>query len=152
MNLMKKPLILIVAAIFAVLGSVAGQATMDLNFQGILSDIQGKKICNEQFDLSVKLMNESGQNILWETSSSTQTDDEGWFGFSIREISQFLLKDGQIKETLVIRMELLPNTMTKWMRKGDDFMVSYTLSPTMIDDAIHLKITRIPVFLQYSYL
>ena len=142
MNLLKKQLVLITATLFTMLVFVAGQPNIDLNYQGMLADIQGKKINNEQFDLNVKLMSESDQTIYWETSSSTHTDEDGWFGFTISDISQFLMKDGQIKKAVVIRMEFLPNTMTKWMREGDDFMVSYTLSPTIVNNDIHLKMTR----------
>jgi len=70
---MKKQLVLITTTLFTMLAFVAGQPNIDLNFQGMLADIQGKKINNEQFDLNVKLMSESNQTIYWETSSSTHT-------------------------------------------------------------------------------
>ncbi len=142
MNLKKKKLFLIEAILIATLGTVLGQSAYDLNFQGMLADIQGNNIKNEQFDLSVQLKPESGQEILFEFNSSISTDENGWFGFTISEISRYLLKGGEISETLVIRLEFLPNAGTKWMRKGDDFMVTYTLAPSKDDNSTQLKITR----------
>ncbi|MCK4746974.1 MAG: hypothetical protein KAT15_08065 [Bacteroidales bacterium] len=138
---MKKQLILVAAVLFGLLVSGTGQTSIDLNYQGMLADIQGNRITKEQFDLSIKVLSEPG-TVLWETKSVMETDEEGWFGFPIRDVSRFLLDEGQIKETIVIRMEFLPNATTKWMRKGDDFMVSYTLKPSLIDDNIQLTMTR----------
>jgi len=142
MNLNKKKLFLISAAMIAALGTLLGQATYDLNFQGILTDIQGKCINNEQFDLLVQLRPESEQEVLFEFSSSTKTDEEGWFGYTISEMSNFIMKDGKISNTVVIRMEFLPNDHTKWIKDGDDFMVTYKMEPVEVDNSIHLKITR----------
>ena len=36
----------------------------------------------------------SGSETLFEFSSVTQTDEEGWFGFNISEISRFM-KEGE---------------------------------------------------------
>ena len=142
MNLKKKKLFLLSALIFAALGTTLGQSAYDLNFQGMLADIEGKSISNEPFELSVQLKTESGQEVLFEFNSSTKTNEEGWFGFTISEISRYLLKDGEISETIVIWMEFLPNENTKWIRNGDDFMVTYTLAPTLVDNSKQLKITR----------
>jgi len=142
MNLKKKMLFLMCTVIFTALGPVLGQPAYDLNFQGILTDIQGKSISNEQFDLSVQLRPESEQNVLFEFSSSTNTDEEGWFGFTISEISRFIMTDGKLSETVVIRMEFLPNTNTRWMKDGDDFMVTYKLEPILVDNSTQLRITR----------
>ena len=142
MNLNKKKLFLISAAMIAALGTLLGQATYDLNFQGILTDIQGKCINNEQFDLLVQLRPESEQEVLFEFSSSTKTDEEGWFGYTISEMSNFIMKDGIISNTVVIRMEFQPNDQTKWIKDGDDFMVTYKVEPVEVDNSIHLKITR----------
>lgn len=142
MNLNKKKLFLMSAAMIAALGILLGQTTYDLNFQGILTDIQGKCINNEQFDLLVQLRPESEQEVLFEFSSSTKTDEEGWFGYTIREMSNFIMKDGIISKTVVIRMEFLPNENTNWIKEGDDFMVTYKVEPVEVDNSIHLKITR----------
>lgn len=142
MNLKKKKLFLVLASLIVAIGTLLGQPAYDLNFQGMLADIQGKSISNESFDLLVQLKSESGQDILFEFNSSTKTDEDGWFGFTISEISQFLLKGGEISETLVVGMEFLPNDYTKWIRKGDDFLVTYTLSPALVDNVKQLKITR----------
>lgn len=141
MNLQKK-LFLLSTLFIVVIGTTIGQPAYDLIFQGMLTDIQGKSISNDPFDLSVQLKSESGQEILFEFNSSTKTDENGWFGYTISEISRFLLKSGEISETLVIRMEFLPNVHTKWMRKGDDFMVTYTLSPALVNNLKQLKIIR----------
>ncbi len=142
MNLKKKKLFLLLASLIVAIGTSLGQPAYDLNFQGMLADIQGKSISNESFNLLVQLKSESGKEVLFEFNSSTKSDEDGWFGFTISEISQFLLKSGEISETLVVRMEFLPNDYTKWIRTGDDFMVTYTLSPTLVDDVKQLKITR----------
>jgi len=141
MNLMKKQLILITAAAVGVLVSINAQTNIDLSFTGMLADIQNNRISNEQFDLSLKLLTETG-DLLWEDKSAVETDEEGWFDYSIREISRFLMKDEQIRKTIVIRMEFLPNANTSWMRKGDDFMVSYTLKPMLINNSIQIEMTR----------
>ncbi len=142
MNLNKKMLFLLSALMITALGSALGQPVYDLNFQGKLADIQGNSISNEQFDLSVKLKHESGQDVLFEFSSSTNTDENGWFGFTISEISRYLLKGSELSETLVVRMEFVPNDHTKWMREGDDFLVTYTLTPAVVNNVRQLKITR----------
>lgn len=141
MNLMKKPLILITVAAAGLLGSLHAQTNIDLCFTGVLADIQNKRIADEQFDFSLKLLSEPG-DLLWEEKSAVETDNEGWFDFSIEQISKFLVKEGQITETVVIRMEFFPNENTKWMRKGDDFMVSYTLKPSVVNNSIHITMTR----------
>ncbi len=132
MNIKMKPIVLITAVLFTLITSAVCQPAIELNFQGVLTDGEGQKISNEQFDFTVKLMSaEPGKTELWSQESTTHTDEEGWFSFSVPEISNYLMKDGEIKETIVIRLEFLPNEKTKWMRKGEDFMVSYTLSPTI---------------------
>jgi hypothetical protein len=143
MNLLKKRVILIAAAVFALITSAMCQPSIELNFQGVLTDGEGQKISNEQFDFTVKLMSaEPGKTELWSQVAPTFTDDEGWFSFTVPAISSYLMKDGEIKETIVIRLEFLPNEKTRWMKKGEDFMVSYTLSPTLRDDVIYLKMSR----------
>lgn len=143
MNLIKKQITLITVMLFALSMTVFSQPAIEMNFQGILTDGEGNKISNELFDFTVKLMAAvPGKTELWRHESSTQTDEEGWVSFSVPEISQYLMKDGQIKEALVIQLEFIPNDKTKWMRQGEDFMVSYTLSPIMRDNALYLKMSR----------
>jgi len=142
MNLNKKKLFLMSAAMIVALGTLLGQTTYDLNFQGILTDIQGNCINNEQFDLLVQLRPESEQEVLFEFRSSTKTDEEGWFGYPINDISRHIMEDGKISKTVVIRMEFLPNDNTKWIKDGDDFMVTYKVEPVEVDNSIQLKITR----------
>ena len=143
MNLRKKQITLIIAALFTLGLTVAGQPAIELNFQGVLTDGGGMKISDEPFDFTVKLMSaEPGKTELWSHKSSVQTNEEGWFNFSVPDISKYIMKDDAIQESLVIRLEFLPNDKTKWMRKGEDFMVSYTLIPTMRDNLMYLKMSR----------
>lgn len=139
---MKKQLVLIAAIIFAVLVSAIGQTTMDLNFQGLFSDSQGKSISNEEFDLSVKVLSVNDNNTLWESRMSAKTDDKGWFGFSINKVSQLFATGGELKQ-LEVKLELLPNEKTRWLRKGDDFMVSYNISPSKEGGILKFNITRV---------
>lgn len=142
MDLIKKHLILVAACLFVTAISVTGQPTIDLAFQGMLTDIQGKRICNEQFNLSLKVLSDPGKKILWQNEKPIETNEEGWFGYSIPGISQFLMQDGQMKAPVIIQMKFLPGSETGWMRKGDDFLVSYTLTPTLVDRSIQMKMTR----------
>jgi hypothetical protein len=142
MNLNKKKLFLMSTVLIVALGTLLGQTTYDLNFQGILTDIQGNCINNEPFNLLVQLRPESEQEVLFEFSSSTKTDEEGWFGYPINDISRHIMEDGKISKTVVIRMEFLPNDKTTWIKDGDDFMVTYKVEPVEVDKSIQLKITR----------
>lgn len=138
----RKKFALAVAGILTGILSLTGQTSIDLNFQGVLSDIQGRRIANEPFNLSLKVVSTGDQSVLWEAVSSTSTDKEGWFSFTINEIATFLKKDGKFTNTVVIRMEFFPKEGTRWLRQGDDFFVSYTLSPVTTDDDIQLKMIR----------
>ncbi len=142
MDLKKKQLILSASIIFALLGSAIGQGNMDLNFQGLFSDSQGKSISNEEFNLNVQVLSVADKNILWESEMSAKTDEDGWFGFSINMISRLLHSDGQYK-TLEIRLNLAPNEKTRWLREGDDFMVSYNLTPVDDGGNVKFEMTRI---------
>ena len=140
MNLKKKQLILLGAALFGIFLTATAQQSMDLSFQGMLADIEGNRISNEQFDLSLRVLSGSG-DLLWETVSKTSTDEEGWFGFPINDISRFLERDGK-PGTAVIWLEFLPNDNTRWIRKNDNFKVSYTLSAKSQGETTELVITR----------
>ncbi|RPI43054.1 MAG: hypothetical protein EHM46_04485 [Bacteroidetes bacterium] len=122
--------------------SLAGQSSIDLTFQGLLSDIQGKRIANEKFELLLNVVSAADQTILWEALSSTGTDEEGWFSFSINGISAYLLENGKMSRPLVIQMSFLPGKGTRWLRQGDDFQVSYSLTPLMVEGEVRLKMTR----------
>jgi len=111
------------------ISSVSAQSGFDLYFQGKLADIQGKEISNEAFDLAVQISRESDYTILYEIKTSASTDEQGWFGFTIPNMSQFLIEGGELALPVEIKMEILPNEQTNWMREGEGFMVSYTLSP-----------------------
>ena len=129
MTSIKKKIVLVSTALFALLLTVFGQAAIDLNFQGLLTDIQGEKMAVNNFDFTVKLISsESGKSELWSYSGAISTDEDGWFSFSIPEISRYLDLKGDDKNSVVIRLEFLPNTNTKWLKQGEDFLVTYTLS------------------------
>jgi hypothetical protein len=132
-----------VVSIVALAASAFGQPAIEMNFQGKLTDAEGNAITNEHFDLNVKLMSaQQGETELWSSTSVQQTDGEGWFSFTVPDVSSYLMTEEEIKDALVISMEFVPNEKTKWLKQGQDFMVSYTLSPTLKDDAIYLKMTR----------
>jgi hypothetical protein len=122
--------------------TLAGQNSIDLTFQGLLSDIQGNRIAAEPFDLSMKVLSVADQTILWEARSATGTDPEGWFSFTINGISAYLTENGKLTRPLVIQLSFFPREGTHWLRKGDDFQVSYTLSPIAVTGDVQLKMTR----------
>lgn len=124
------------------LSPASAQSVFDLCFQGKLADINGKEISNEHFDLAVQISRELDYKVLYEIKTSTSSDEGGWFGFSIPTISQFLMDDGELKHSVEIRLELVPNAETKWMKKGEDFMLSYTLKPYTDNTDYQLIMTR----------
>jgi hypothetical protein len=143
MSLIKRRISTIVLAQLLILASASGQQMYEMKFAGKLADIQGKAICNEAFNLSVQLTREGDYNILFEIDTTASSDDEGWFEYSISEISQYLLKEYGHTHPVVIKMELLPNEKTKWMKEGEDFMVSYTLKPAQDSINNQLTMTRL---------
>ena len=143
MTSIKKQTTLIIAALFAFLLTTSGQAAIELNFQGLLTDASGEIMAGESFDLSVILnSSESGKNELWSYSEASTTDENGWFTYSIPEISQFLETEQNEDNSLVIKMEFLPNSNTKWLSEDEDFLVSYTITAYNTDDAIKLTLSR----------
>lgn len=142
MTLKKKLICLFTLLLCISFGPVMGQTVYDLNFQGVLSDIEGQRVVNESFDLKVELKHVSGSEKLFEFSSVTQSDEEGWFGFNISEISKFLNGDNPFSEPVLIKMEILPNSSTKWMKPGEDFVLSYTLKSTSAEGQLSVEMTR----------
>jgi len=143
MTPIRKPFVLITAALFSLLLSASGQPAIELNYQGILTDSEGERIPEAAFDFTVKLVSSDlGKTELWSYSDATLTDEDGWFSVSIPEISQYMDMDEDIKKSIVIRMNFNQNDKTTWLRKGEDLMVTYTLTPTMRNDAIYLKMSR----------
>jgi hypothetical protein len=142
---LKKQMIFLVtlASLFMMADPVSGQPPIEMNFQGRLTDAAGDPISNEPFDLTVKLMSaQQGETELWSSKMATETDEEGWFSFTVPEISSYLMTEDEIKNALVISLEFLPNENTSWLKQEQDFMVTYTLTPSLKDDAIYLKMTR----------
>jgi len=123
-------------------GSLMSQDVYDLNFQGLLSDIEGQRVANESFDLKVELKRASGSEILFEFSSVAHSDEEGWFGFTISEISRFLDGNNPFSDPVLIQMEFVPNSQTKWMKAGEDFVLTYTLRSSTTDDQATLEMER----------
>ena len=142
MNLIKNKILLLIVVVFSAIGPIWGQAIYDLNFQGVLNDIEGKRIANESFDLSVQLKWVSGSETLFEFSSTTKTDQEGWFGFNISEISRFLKEGEPFSDPILIKMELLPNSSTTWIKQGEDFELSYSLASQQSEQTKEIEMTR----------
>lgn len=143
MTQIRKILGLIPALLFAMLLSASAQASIELNFQGLLTGSDKEIIPDADFDFTVKLVSsDPGTTELWSYSEPISTDEGGWFSFSIPEISEFLGLNEDVNNSVVIRMEFTPNSKTTWLKKGEDLMVTYTLTPTMRDDAIYLKMSR----------
>jgi hypothetical protein len=128
MNLKKQKRNLLIAVFIGALCPVAGQAVYDLDFQGVLHDIEGNRVANESFNLNVQLKKPSGSDIWFEFSSVTHSDAEGWFGFQISEVSRYLNGEDPFSDPVLISLEILPNSETEWIEKGGDFKLSYTLS------------------------
>ncbi|MEN8204344.1 MAG: hypothetical protein ABFS28_17245, partial [Bacteroidota bacterium] len=100
------------------------------------------EISDENFDLKVQITRISANEVLYEMKTSSSSDEGGWFGFNIPNMSQFLMEEGELKYPVEIKMEILPNDSTKWMREGEDFMVSYTLKPYADSVDNQLMMTR----------
>ena len=143
MSFIKRRISTVLLAQLLILASASAQYNYEMKFAGKLADIQGKAICNEAFNLSVQLTGEGDYNVLFKIDSSAISDDEGWFEFSISEISQYLLKEDGHTHPVAIKLEILPNEKTKWMKKGEDFMVSYTLKPANSGLNSQLTMTRL---------
>jgi len=142
MNQKKNCICFLIVMLFSAIGPLVGQAVYDLNFQGLLKDIEGKRIADESFDLSVQVKRASGSETLFEFSSATQSNPEGWFGFNISEISRFLNNGEPFSDPVLIKMELLPNSSTLWIKQGEKFELSYTLSSQQIGQNYEIEMTR----------
>ncbi len=143
MSLIKHRIFTLLLAHLLILATASGQHIYEMKFAGKLADIQGKAIGNESFDLSVELSREGDYKILFEIDTTATTDNEGWFEYTISDISKYLLKDDGHTHPMAIKMELLPNEKTKWMKEGEDFMVSYTLKPALGSIDNQLIMTRL---------
>jgi len=142
MNQKKNCICFLIVMVFSAIGPLVGQAVYDLNFQGLLKDIEGKRIADESFDLSVQVKRASGSETLFEFSSATQSNPEGWFGFNISEISRFLNNGEPFSDPVLIKMELLPNSSTLWIKQGEKFELSYTLSSQQTGQNYEIEMTR----------
>ena len=134
---------LVALILFTSLTSAFTQPPIELNFQGRLTDARGEMIAGETFDLVVKMISsDPGKTELWSQTRTEVSDEHGWIDFSIPDISDYLSMENDMQNSIVIRMEFLPNKKTTWLREGEDFMVTYTLTPTMKDDVLYLKMSR----------
>jgi hypothetical protein len=143
MNLIRNKFFALGSLILMVMIPLSGQSDYHLYFQGQLNDIEGAHISNDQFNLRVNLKNKAGQEIKSGAAFANSTDQDGWFGFVIKEISGYMLKDGNLVLPVVIVLEFSPNEHTNWIGENEDFMVSYTLSPILRDNHMELEITRL---------
>ena len=123
MQLLKKYRALLFACLMAAGIPVSAQQDIDLTFQGMLSDVYGNRISNEQFNLSVRLLSVPGNDLLWQNQSAVKTDEEGWFGFTIPAISEYLGTNGRMEVPVIIRMEFLSGAGSGWISQGDEFTV-----------------------------
>ena len=142
MNLKKNLSCFLIVVVFSAIVPVMGQAVYDLNFQGLLKDMEGNRIASESFDLSVQVKGASGSETLFEFSSATQSNPEGWFGFNISEISRFLNNAESFSDPVLIKMVMLPNSSTKWIKQGEKFELSYTLSSQQSGQTREIEMTR----------
>jgi len=142
MNLKKQKRNLLIALFICALCPIAGQAVYDLDFQGVLHDIDGNRVANESFNLNVQLKKPSGSDIWFEFSSVTHSDAEGWFGFHISEISRYLIGEDPFSDPVLISLEILPNSETEWIDEGGDFELSYTLSSQTDGEKKDMEMTR----------
>jgi len=142
MNLNKRKINLLIVVVFSAIGPLLGQIVYDLNFQGVLVDIEGNRVANESFNLSVELKQGSGSEILFEFSSATTTDPEGWFGFNISEISRFLSEGEPFSDPLFIKMKIQPGSSTTWIKQGEEFEFSYNLASQQTEQTQTLEMTR----------
>jgi len=142
MHLKLSRILLLLLVQFFLITPASAQSIFDLCFRGKLADIEGKEIKEEHFDLKVQITRVTAYETLYEFRTSSYSDSGGWFGFIIPGVSQFFMDETDSLHPVVIIMEILPNKETEWMREGEDFMVSYTLKPTVDSTGIQLMMTR----------
>jgi hypothetical protein len=133
------PLLLL---LFLVFSPGSAQPAFELCFRGKMADIEGNSISQEHFNLKVQLSREHASEILYEFRTASYTDEEGWFGFIIPRLPSFLPEESEKMQPLDLTLEILPNKDTKWLEKGDDFLVTYTLRPNPGEDSLQLTMTR----------
>jgi hypothetical protein len=142
MKLKRNRIQILIIMIFSAIGPLSGQSVYDLNFQGILADINGNPIINESFDLKVELKHLNGTETLYSFTETTGADEKGWFGFNIDEVSRFLEISKSKQSQVVIRIDIMPNSQTRWIGKGDEFMVTYTLTALQEGSAVKMTMKR----------
>jgi hypothetical protein len=141
MNLQKKWLFLSATLLIFMLHPMAGQAGHELRFQGLLADIEGVPIGEDIFQLNVLVHQINNREILYEFSSVKTTDKEGWFGFTIEDVTQYMMQENGTCKPVVLQLEFIPDTHTNWMEEGNDFLVTYTLEPSKTTGAV-FQMTR----------
>jgi hypothetical protein len=143
MNLIKSKFHFLILTFFWTFAGLSAQSEYHLSFQGMLSDIEGEKISNAQFDLRVQLKHNSNPEAVFESLSSVSTDQEGWFTVNIEDISSYYLEDGLPGPPLLIKFEFLANDYTSWIGQNEGFMVSYTLKPFLKENKLELEMIRL---------
>ena len=141
MNLLKKWLVVSAALLTCLLPPMAGQEGYELYFQGFLADIEGAAIREDTFTLTVSLRRIGDQEKLQEISTVKSTDREGWFGFSIENVTEWMMEEDGTWKPVVLEMEFIPNLHTDWMEEGNDFLVTYILEPSKTAGAL-FQMTR----------
>ena len=138
MNLIKKVIPIMCTMAFGFMLSLAAQPKIEL------SNSDGEAITEEPFNLVVKLLTAGATDSeLWKQEIQSTSDADGWVGFVIPDISAYLIKGEELQGALVISLEFLPASGSKWIKQGENFYLSYTLTPTLREDGIHLRMSRL---------
>ncbi len=72
MKMVRHKLSLLILILCCILAPLRGQSASHLNFLGLLTDIEGRRITNEQFDLKVQLKQKTDQSVLFESANTVQ--------------------------------------------------------------------------------
>lgn len=131
MNLNRSGIVLLLLSQTLFASPASAQSIFDLCFRGKLADIEGKEISAEHFDLKVQINRVAANEVFYEFKTASYSDKGGWFGFTIPKLSTYLLVEEQISQPVEIKIEILPNKDTEWLKDGEDFMVTYTLTPPL---------------------
>ncbi|MBN1132763.1 MAG: hypothetical protein JXR52_05865 [Bacteroidales bacterium] len=137
---------LIIAAVTAPLKA---QKFLQLNYQGILS-AGDERIAQNPFNLNVKVLNQSGDRVLWKETFSLTTDSQGWFGFEINDFDRFFNPESNVS-LLSVKMELAPSVSSTWK---EGLSVAYSITRLFENDSVFFKISRMDeselTFLEYQ--
>ena len=141
MSLLKKWLVISGTLFICFVGSITGQTGYQLNFQGLLADIEGHAIIEDTFRLTIHLRGINDSENLFEHDSIVATDKEGWFAFTIDHVTKYMMSEDGTWKPILLQLEFNPDTHTEWLDQGSDFLVTYTLEPSKSAGAL-FQMTR----------